>query len=55
MVSIDIMQRGERRTIPVTLRESPRIEVSTYEKAGIPLTDAMRSRRTEWLRSRVTP
>ena len=55
VVSVEIMQRGERRTVPVTLRESPTIEVTTYEKAGIPLTDAMRARRTEWLRSRVTP
>ncbi len=55
VVSADIMQRGERRTVPVTLRESPTVEVTTYEKAGVPLTDAMRARRTEWLRSRVTP
>jgi predicted metalloprotease with PDZ domain len=55
VVSADIMQRGERRTVQVTLHESPAIEVTTYEKAGVPLTDAMRARRTEWLRSRVTP
>lgn len=55
VVSADIMQRGERRTVQVTLRESPTIEVTTYEKAGLPVTDAMRARRTEWLRSRVTP
>ena len=54
VLQVDIVQRGERRTVPVTLRESPAMEVTTYEKAGIPLTDAMRTRRGEWLRSRVT-
>ena len=54
IVNVDIMQRGERRTVAVTLRESPTMEVTTYEQAGIPLTDAMRARRAEWLRSRVS-
>jgi predicted metalloprotease with PDZ domain len=53
VVNADIMQRGERRTVAVTLRESPAMEVTTCEQAGIPLTDAMRARRDEWLRSRV--
>jgi predicted metalloprotease with PDZ domain len=55
VINVDIMQRGDRRTVPVTLGESPAIAVTTYEKAGIPLTEAMRARRTEWLRSRVNP
>jgi predicted metalloprotease with PDZ domain len=52
-IRLDIMQRGERRTIPVTLRESNAIDVVTYEKAGLELTAAMRARRAAWLASRV--
>ena len=53
VIQAEIFQRGERRTVPVTLRESPALEVTTYEKAGLQLTDAMRARRADWLRSRV--
>ena len=53
VINVDIMQRGERRTVAVTLRESPAMEVTTYEQAGLALTDGMRARRAEWLRSRV--
>lgn len=55
VIHVDVEQRGERHVVPVTLRESPAIVVTTYEKAGTPLTDAMRTRRAEWLRSRVAP
>lgn len=55
VIQVDVEQRGERHTVPVTLVESPAITVMTYERAGLPLTDAMRARRSEWLRSRVAP
>jgi predicted metalloprotease with PDZ domain len=55
VIRVDVEQRGLRHVVPVTLRESPATVVTTYEKAGRTLTDAMRTRRAEWLRSRAAP
>jgi hypothetical protein len=37
----------------VPLVENPAVEVVTYEKAGMPVTDAMRSFRQAWLGSKA--
>ncbi len=55
VITVDLLQRGERRKVSVTLRESPAMTVTTFEKAGIPVTDAVRAHRDAWLRSRVAP
>jgi predicted metalloprotease with PDZ domain len=52
-VRMEVEGRGGRRTVPVVLRESPAVEVVTYESAGRPVTDAMRAFRRAWLASRV--
>ncbi|HEX8692568.1 MAG TPA: hypothetical protein VF746_09130 [Longimicrobium sp.] len=52
-VQLEVEQRGERRTIPVVLAGNPGLEVVTYEKAGLPVTDAMRALRRGWLGSKA--
>jgi predicted metalloprotease with PDZ domain len=52
-VQLDIVQRTVRRTIPMRLVSVPRYSVSTYEKAGMPVTDAMKRFREEWLGSKA--
>ncbi|HYJ78454.1 MAG TPA: hypothetical protein VEW03_02535 [Longimicrobiaceae bacterium] len=52
-VAMEVEQRGVVRTIPVTLRENPGLEVVTYESAGMPVTDAMRALRRSWLGSKA--
>jgi predicted metalloprotease with PDZ domain len=52
-VRMDVLQRGVRREVQVPLVENPAVEVVTYEKAGMPVTDAMRSFRQAWLGSRA--
>ena len=54
VVRMDVSVRGGRMTIPVTLRERPDLRVVTYESAGRPITDAMRTLRRSWLESRVS-
>jgi predicted metalloprotease with PDZ domain len=48
-VTVEWMQRGERRSAQLTLAESPFLEVVTYEKAGLPVTGAIRAFRERWL------
>jgi predicted metalloprotease with PDZ domain len=44
-------QRGGRGTVTVTLMEDPRMEVVTYEAAGMEVTREIRSFREDWLGS----
>lgn len=52
-VQVEWMQRGERRSGPMTLAESPGMEAVTYESAGMPVTAEMRAFREAWLGSRA--
>jgi len=52
-VRMDVAQRGTRREIAVTLVENPEMEIVTYERAGMPVTDAMRAFRRGWLGSKA--
>jgi predicted metalloprotease with PDZ domain len=54
-VAVEWMQRGERRSERLTLAENPSFEVVTYEKAGLPVTDAMRAFRERWLGPKARP
>ena len=48
-LDIEYIQRGEKRKGKITFIEEPTLEVVTYEKAGMPVTDAILSFRTDWL------
>jgi predicted metalloprotease with PDZ domain len=52
-VQVEWMQRGERRSGPMRLAESPGMEMVTYESAGMPVTAEMRAFREAWLGSRA--
>lgn len=52
-VRVDVAQRNGRHELPVTLVENPAVEIVTYESAGMPVTDAMRSFRQAWLESKA--
>jgi predicted metalloprotease with PDZ domain len=52
VLEIEFEQRGERRTVGLTLREDPRLEVTTYESAGLDVTDEIRAFRADWLGGR---
>ncbi len=49
VIEVDFISRGRRQSARVTLVEDPRLEVVTYEEAGLPLTVAIRRFRTAWL------
>jgi predicted metalloprotease with PDZ domain len=53
VVQVEWMQRGQRRSGPMTLVENPALEVVAYEVAGMPVTPQMRAFRDAWLGSRV--
>jgi predicted metalloprotease with PDZ domain len=53
VVRVDVTQRGQRKTLPMTLRGLPRLRLVTYESAGLPMTDAMRAFRQAWLGSKA--
>jgi predicted metalloprotease with PDZ domain len=53
-IDVVVESRGRRRTATVKLAEDPTLEVVTYEAAGMPLTPAMRTFRTNWLSSKAT-
>jgi predicted metalloprotease with PDZ domain len=53
-VMIRFEQRGRERSARLTLGEDERLEVVPYEKAGRPVTEAMRRFRSDWLASRQT-
>ena len=50
---VELAHRGERRTATLVAAESPYLEVVTYEKAGRPVTAAVRAFRESWLGSRA--
>jgi S1-C subfamily serine protease len=52
-VPITFDVRGETFETEITLGEDRRLEVVTYETAGLPLTPEMRRLRAEWLASRA--
>jgi hypothetical protein len=47
-------QRGRTHEGRITFAEDNRLEVVTYEQAGLPLTPAMRRSRADWLASRAS-
>ena len=53
VVQVDFTTRGGRRTVPVTLISVPTVRVVTYESLGLPVTEAMRTFRQNWLGTRV--
>jgi predicted metalloprotease with PDZ domain len=52
-VTVEFVQRGERKTARMTLTENPSMEAVTYESAGMQVTPEMRAFREAWLRSQV--
>jgi S1-C subfamily serine protease len=52
-VPVEFVQRGERKTVQMTLTENPSMEAVTYESAGMPVTPQMRAFREAWLSSRA--
>ncbi|MFQ5551865.1 MAG: PDZ domain-containing protein, partial [Gemmatimonadales bacterium] len=52
-LSIHFEQRGRQRQATLVLAEDPQLEVVTYETAGLPITEAIRAFREQWLGSRV--
>jgi predicted metalloprotease with PDZ domain len=54
IVQVDIMQRNVRRTIPMKLVSVPEYTISTFEKAGRPVTPEMKRFREDWLGSKAT-
>jgi predicted metalloprotease with PDZ domain len=46
-------QRGRTKTATLHLTENPRLEVMTYEEAGMVVTDEMRRFREDWLGTKV--
>ena len=53
VVQVEWVQRGQRRSGPMTLAGSPMLEVVPYETAGMPVTPEMRAFRERWLASRA--
>ena len=51
VVPVEVVQRGGRRTVQMTLTENPSMEAVTYESAGMQVTPRMRAFREAWLRS----
>ena len=53
VITLDVAQREVRRAVPVKLVGRPRWSVTTYEKAGLAVTDEMKRFRQAWLSSKV--
>ena len=54
IVKVDLLEKGQiRNSVQMALKGLPSLKVMTYETAGIPVTDAIRTFRREWLGSRV--
>ena len=53
VVQVEWMDRGVRRSGPMTLAENPALEVVAYESAGMPVTAEMRAFREAWLGPRA--
>jgi len=52
-LSLRVAGRAGERTVSLTLRESPRVEVVTFEQAGRAVTEAQTAFRAKWLGSAV--
>ena len=52
VITLEVEQRRERRTVPVKLVGKPQWTITTYEKAGLPVTNEMKRFREEWLGSK---
>lgn len=52
-IEVVFESRGETRTAVLVLAEREQLEVVTYEKAGLPVTEEMRALRASWLGSKV--
>lgn len=48
-IEVHYQSRGTAHTTTITAAEDPRLEVVTYEEAGMPVTDAMKKFRSDWL------
>lgn len=48
-IEVQYQSRGVNRTTSITLVEDPRLEVVTYEEAGMPLSEEARKFREAWL------
>ena len=48
-IAVEYQSRGANRTARITLTEDPRLEVVTFEEAGMPLSDEARKFREAWL------
>ena len=55
VVQLEVTQREQKRTIPMRLIGIPSRQLTTYEKAGLPVTAEMRAFRESWLGSKVAP
>ena len=53
VIKVELFQRGQRRTVPVTLVADPGLRVTTYEAAGRSITPDMQAFRNSWLNSRA--
>ena len=53
-LTLDYEFRGERKQTTLALTEDPALEVVTYERADIRVTDTIRSFRESWLDSKAT-
>jgi predicted metalloprotease with PDZ domain len=49
VLQLEVDQRQQKRLIPMRLIGSPVLSISTYEKAGLPVTAEMLKFREEWL------
>jgi predicted metalloprotease with PDZ domain len=48
-IAVEYQSRGGSHSATITAAEDPRLEVVTYEEAGMPVTDAMKKFRADWL------
>jgi predicted metalloprotease with PDZ domain len=48
-IAVEYQSRGANRTATITLTEDPRLEVVTFEEAGMPLPSEAKSFREAWL------
>jgi len=53
VVQLDVEEKLVRKTIPMTIRGRRGMKIVSYETAGIPITDAIRSFRKSWLGSKM--
>lgn len=52
-IAVVHVQRAMKKTATVTLEADPTLELVTYEAAGMPVTDAMKQFREDWLGTHV--